>query len=401
MALTQVRARLGDQWVTLTYNEVTGRYEVKFTAPGTTIHDPGGYLPAEVEITNASGRTESIDADTLKTLRLVVRETDAPTLTLISPPPGWLTTNTPTMVFEATDEEGGSGIDPLTFSPTGGSLEEIPGGYRYTWTPPEPWPEEPRTVTASVSDYDGNVATLTAAYNVDTIPPELYVRYPDAHRVVDVPSWRFTVTASDGESGVESVTAGGVEMEDRGGTWTMDVPLKIGENYIEVSARDAAGNTTTETVYMIRLITDRTPADKSPLLALYQRPVWEWSEAELEWFNTALQKGAYNDTDMNRVGVAVRYLKAELEKRGYAPRASTKIDWTVEDGPTDPELDTYLGGVISVASVQPLAVPEIPTTMDELSIEGANQIEAALVYADSHFPRYVAWTSGETACGAW
>ena len=36
MALTQVRARLGETWVTLAYNDATGRYEGTLTPSGTS-----------------------------------------------------------------------------------------------------------------------------------------------------------------------------------------------------------------------------------------------------------------------------------------------------------------------------------------------------------------------------
>ena len=95
MALTQVRARIGTEWVTLTYNDATGRYEGTLTPPGTSIHQPGGYYSVEVEATNDSGDTASISGTQLASLRLVVQETTAPVVTLVFPAQGYLTTSAP------------------------------------------------------------------------------------------------------------------------------------------------------------------------------------------------------------------------------------------------------------------------------------------------------------------
>ena len=88
MALTQVRVKLENTWTVLTYNAATGRYEAELTAPGTSIHQPGGYYSLTVEARNATGQTASLSGEQYKALRLVVRETAAPTLTLLSPPAG-------------------------------------------------------------------------------------------------------------------------------------------------------------------------------------------------------------------------------------------------------------------------------------------------------------------------
>lgn len=406
MALTQVRAQIQVEWYTLIYNPDTGRYEVEFTAQGTSFHQPGGYYPATVEMSNDSGRTESITSDILKSLRLVVQETVAPTLTLISPLPGWIATNAPTLVFEAKDEEDGSGINPDSFTPSGAIVELIQGGYRFTWTPTIPLKEGPNTITASVADNDGNISTVSAAYSVDSVPPEISLIYPDAHRVVDVPEWLFQVKASDSGSGLALVTAGGVDMVEIDGVWTLNVPLEIGENYITVTATDMVGNQSSEDVYMIRLITDRVPADAEQVRTFYLRTIAkksmnQWTAAEKEWFFHSLIKGAYNYSDFNRVGIALHYLKKELAKHGFAPYVNARTDWTI--GPIQPDstVEAYRKSVESVGTCQKwIPVLEIPSTMDNLTTDGANQLEKILVHADSYLPRYkTMWTSGEITCG--
>jgi len=397
--------KLGTTWIDLAYNPATGRYEGYLTPSGTSYHQPGGYFSLEAEAVNETGRTAAASGETLAGLRLVARETAAPELKLISPAAGYLATQTPTLIFEATDEENGSGVDPGSFavleertraSPRT-SYEPIPGGFRFTWTPPAAWGEGPHTVTASVADHDGNLATVSAAYFVDTIPPTVEIKGVIRH-VVDTDRVRFTVDARDGGSGVERVTVEPPAGADGA------VPLEVGENHIVVTVTDKAGNTATGTLYMIRLITDRTAFDVEKVRELCQRGMDRWSAEETAWFNAAIVRGAYNDTDLNRVGTAVRYLAGELAKLGYNPAARSKTDWTMRDVPTESPMRDYLGGVEAVVTAQPLFYllrQPLPETMRELDITGANQIEEALTMVEEPFSRYRSWTSGEITCGGY
>lgn len=399
MALTQVRAKLGEEWVVLTYNEATGRYEGQLTPSGTSYHQPGGHFPVEVEATNDSGDTAAATAETMTALRLVVKETAAPMLTLVSPPPGYLQTGTPAFVFDAVDEAGGSGINPDSFSPEGATAEEITGGYRFTWS--TTWADGAHTVTASVSDNDGNVSTVSGAYTVDTVPPELYIRAPYMRHITDEETVTVAGSVSDLTSGVGGVTVGGQAVTVTAGRFSAQVDLSVGENTIPIVVTDGAGNQTTGSVYMIRLITDRTKADVATLENLYAKLQngTPWTETELTWFNTALAKGAYNAEDLNRVGVAVRWLAGELQRRGYIANVQPKTDWTETDAPTIPQMNTYLQNVETVKSAQGLYVPEIPGTMRKSTVEDWNKIEKALVETDKYFPNYFAWSAGEVSCG--
>ena len=449
MALTQVRVKLGEEWATLTYNEATGRYEGTVTPPGTSYHQPEGYFSLTAEATNGAGETVSISGEQLPALRLVVRETAAPTLTIVSPAPGYLQTGTPIFTFDAVDEEGGSGVDPETFGvvvgpggPTnqaetygddppraaGPTWEPIPNGYRFTWTPPEGWVDGSHTVTASVSDHDGNRTAVSGAYIVDTVPPVLLLRQPDRRHVVDDESVTVVVEAWDDTAGVASVTIGGLsvgpvplggpadrsgveKMTRRGrrvpqaagptGVYTATVPLAIGENHIPIVVTDGAGNQTTAEVYMIRLVTDRTKADVDKLVDLYSRGMDNWTAEELEWFNmVSCLRGSYDAEDRNRVGAAVQWLAGELKRRGFVANVQPKTDWTQEDAPTLTLMATYLRNVETVRTALGLYVEaQPPVTMRKSGIDGWNAIEKALVETDAWFPYYSAWSSGEITCG--
>lgn len=222
MALTRVRVKLNGVWTTLTYNASTGRYEGDVTAPlVTSANLPGGYYNLEADVSNSEGKTTSISGTALRSLRLVVRETAAPTLTLVSPPAGYINTRRPAVVLTASDEAGGSGIDPGSFavvldghSQTAGlSTETAANVVRLTWTPTADLSEGPHTLSISISDRDGNTSTINAAYTVDVTPPGLTLSLPDTHRVVDSETIHVAGRAWDGISGPPSVaiTVNGVE----------------------------------------------------------------------------------------------------------------------------------------------------------------------------------------------
>lgn len=398
MANTQVRAKLGEEWIDLVYNPETGRYEGYLTPRGTSIHQPGGYFPVTVEAVIDDGSAVITDGSAVPELRLTVRETAAPTLTIVSPPPGYLATSAPAFIFEAVDEEGGSGIDPSSFSLPGAVVEAIPAGYRFTWAAQD-WPDGPHTLTASVADYDGNVSAVSGGWVVDTIPPALRLRTPYLRHVVDSGSVLVSGTAF-AVSGVEVLVNG----QSAGGEdFAATAPLEVGENTITVTAQSGAGWETTETIYIIRLITDRTKADVEALKALQKRSVNLWTDAELEWFETRGKIwGAYTAEAMNRVATAVEFLAGELRKRGYAPAVSPKPDWAREDASTSPQGESYRKNVEAIRDAQGiegLSEWPIPATLRYISHEGANQLEKALVQTDAIFQHYNAWTAGEITCG--
>ena len=66
-----------------------------------------------------------------------------------------------------------------------------------------------------------------------------------------------------------------------------------------------------------KLIFDRTAADVAQLKAVTAKLVDRAATAEEQAAFLAGMKGAYNDTDLNRVGAAVAYLTARLGSLGY------------------------------------------------------------------------------------
>lgn len=410
MALTQVRVKLEDSWTVLSYNAATGRYEGTLTAPGSSINQPGGYYALEAEAVNSEGRTAVLSGAQYHGLRLAVRETTAPTVLLVSPAQGWLTASAPTFRFHARDEAGGSGIDPQSAK---AAIDGVPaactlsgGGDGYTITfGGTSLSEGPHVVSVTISDRDGNETTASAAYTVDTVPPELYVRGLE-RRVVDVDRVEAALEARDAASPSVTVTVAnnGQAVPSAGGR--TEIRLKVGENRITITARDQAGLTASRAYTVIRLITDRTAADGEALLALIkaiqEKGPEHMTAQEKEQWGGAL-RGGYDWQDFNRVGAAVDLLTRALAELGYdTVDTSPKTDWSRGDAQTRDQMETYLGNVEALRDAQGLEYLEslpLPQAIPDLTLEGANQIEKALVEADAVTPRYRAWSSGEISCG--
>ena len=83
------------------------------------------------------------------------------------------------------------------------------------------------------------------------------------------------------------------------------------------------------------LIADRKQSDVSDLLSLLQKPLGTWTQDEFDRFNSALLKGAYDYTDLNRVTACMEYLDKELKRIGYeSGYAPVSIDHPVIPAPS-------------------------------------------------------------------
>ena len=145
---------------------------------------------------------------------------------------------------------------------------------------------------------------------------------------------------------------------------------------------------------MIKLITDRSEEHLELLHRLRKKGWSNMSASEREiWYGEAA-KGAYNHTDLNRVESAVAEISGIW---GLGP--TTKTDWTVWDVPTKADMERYLSNVVAIldhgCSINFGLIFYgllMPSTMDELTLEGANNIENALkavyklIYPDADEP---------------
>lgn len=159
------------------------------------------------------------------------------------------------------------------------------------------------------------------------------------------------------------------------------------------------------------LITDRTQEDVER--AEYLNGLWVYDEATggLYWSGTTEElaewssdlKGAYNASDLNRVGSAVEYVAGRFADYGYFVDVSPRKDWAMGDIPREADMVKYLSEVEqlrSLVSVLP-TTPETPGDMECLSYMEANNIEQILVDVDKVLETMITTfvLCGEAICG--
>lgn len=264
MAIKQVRAQVNGRWYTLTLH-ANGKYEASITAPGaTSFNQPGGYYNVPVEATNTAGTAGTADAGTLDGLKLYVKETVAPVITILSPSGGaYVTNNKQPVVFTITDEAGGSGVklDSVAVKLDGSPVSAgevthstISNGYSFTYTPGKALDDGSHTVTVDATDNDGNAAAQkSTTFKVDTIPPTLNVTSPTEGMITSTKSLTVSGTTNDATSSPVTVKIS-LNSADQGavtvggnGAFSKAVMLKEGENVIVVTVTDAAGKSSSVT----------------------------------------------------------------------------------------------------------------------------------------------------------
>lgn len=264
MAIQQVRAQINGQWYTLTL-QANGKYEASITAPGaTSFNQPGGYYDVTVEATNTAGTTGTANAGTLDGLKLYVKETVAPVITILSPSSGaYVTNNKQPVVFTITDEAGGSGVkldsvvvklDGVAVSAGEVTHSAISNGYSFTYTPAQALGDGNHTVTVDATDNDGNAAAQkSTTFKVDTIPPVLNITSPTEGMITSTAALTVSGTTNDATSSPVTVTIS-LNGADQGavtvagdGSFSKAVTLREGANVIVVTATDEAGKSSSVT----------------------------------------------------------------------------------------------------------------------------------------------------------
>lgn len=159
------------------------------------------------------------------------------------------------------------------------------------------------------------------------------------------------------------------------------------------------------------LIYDRTQADVDRVFTLKNKILTEGLSAltneELTEYMAGM-KGAYNYTDMNRVGQAVAYiaermialpdeLAAYRAEKGvdddpiyevpYDPSTvvvAAKTNWAMGDTPTQALAKAYLNNLVVLRKqlTLPAEAPAVPSTLDNLTYTIANEIEYLLYLID-------------------
>lgn len=135
----------------------------------------------------------------------------------------------------------------------------------------------------------------------------------------------------------------------------------------------------------LNLITNRTQADVDRVAALTGRvSAGTATAAELAEWQSDL-KGAYNASDLNRVGAAVSYVAGRLNGYGYAVTVTAKQDWTGSDIPSAGQMAAYLQDVAALrgAIAVMASTPPTPDSANNLTWQEANNIERILLDVDA------------------
>lgn len=126
------------------------------------------------------------------------------------------------------------------------------------------------------------------------------------------------------------------------------------------------------------LVFDRTAADvaRRNEIAAKLRSGVATAEERAEYL--AGMKGAYNYTDLNRVGAAVEYLTGLLYSLGYNVPENPGTDWKESDIQTPEQMKKYLGAIEALRNILIYEAPDPPADMIGLTFQEANDIEEIL-----------------------
>lgn len=134
---------------------------------------------------------------------------------------------------------------------------------------------------------------------------------------------------------------------------------------------------------IVTLITDRTQADVERVQALAAKGfAGMTTDEQAEWL--AGMKGAYNASDMNRVGTALNYLVSRLGPVcGRSITWTAKTDWAVTDIATASQAAEYRQHIQDIrnALTYPAGTPDAPE-LNRLTYTGANDIERILALCE-------------------
>lgn len=104
-------------------------------------------------------------------------------------------------------------------------------------------------------------------------------------------------------------------------------------------------------------------------------------------------KGAYNASDMNRVGEAINYLVERMKQLAiYDDTIVPKTDWEIGEWPLQSQISNYLSCLNKVRAKLnlPADAPTVPTSLDNLVFETANEIEYLLYLVDQRITQTTA-----------
>ena len=144
----------------------------------------------------------------------------------------------------------------------------------------------------------------------------------------------------------------------------------------------------------MELVFDRKDADLLRFLELRNKGYANMTEEERSEWDAGNMKGAYNISDLNRVGEALNYVRDRLSLAGYlTPNVFTaKTNWLRSDIPTGAEIAQNISYVAILRSAFTLyaTTPPVPVYAGALNYEEANNIEKILFDLDELITKMLA-----------
>lgn len=171
-----------------------------------------------------------------------------------------------------------------------------------------------------------------------------------------------------------------------GGLWTTTAPLsELGQYLCVFDVATSDGKTVEMRLPLyygvLSLITDRAQSDVDELLSLLRTPFADWTAEQAQLFYSGMSKGAYNASDLNRVGAAMVYIAERISSMGYSVAdIAPKLYWMDTDTVTQSDMSAYLSDLAALRAVLELPgeTPTVPADMAELTFAEANDIEQIL-----------------------
>lgn len=116
--------------------------------------------------------------------------------------------------------------------------------------------------------------------------------------------------------------------------------------------------------------------------------VFDGTQAELDEYMGGM-KGAYNATDLNRVGNAINEAASLLSDFGIHVTVNPKTNWTYSDVPTETQDANLFTDLLTVKNASIFVTPVLPITLSKIDYLKANAIEEMLAiiidgYTDSN-----------------
>lgn len=102
--------------------------------------------------------------------------------------------------------------------------------------------------------------------------------------------------------------------------------------------------------------------------------------------------GYYNASDLNRVAEAVEYVNNRLTAAGFNLTITAKQDWAASDIPTVAQMTAYLADIAAIRAAIAVyaSTPTVPSDMNDLTVEEANDIERILADVDGLITNMIA-----------